>query len=325
MAQPFRRYPRNRRPRRSFSDILKNLFFIILILQFAPTMIVGIKTAIQETVSPKAKVGYLTVRGMISNSTFYTKKIEEFEKNPNIQALVLKIESPGGLPGSAQAIFNELQEFKKKKPIIAFVENMGASAAYYVAAAANKIIANPSSLVGSIGVLMQIPNVKGLLDSWKVNVKHIQSGKFKTAGSPVKESSQEELNYLQSLANSSYKQFISDIARSRQLSLKDHTKWANGKVFTGTQALELKLIDQIGSFRTVKDEIRKIAEIPDDQEIKFISGKKRPSGLLRFLVGDEEHGSELAGIAESSATFLHNVYSKFVSKEINEKQAVTLQ
>ena len=152
----------------SFFSFLKNLFIILLILQFAPTIISNVKDSVTDALFPKAQVGYMSLSGFIKDATFYTKKLEEFEKSPDIKALLLKIDCPGGLPGSSQSIFNELKKFKKKKPVVALVENMCASAAYYIASAADKIVSNPSSLIGGIGVVMHLPNVKELLDSWKV-------------------------------------------------------------------------------------------------------------------------------------------------------------
>lgn len=308
-----------------FWAFLKNLLLVIIILQIAPLLIGNIFTAIKDAMKPKTQIGLLKITGVIHDSSFYTKHIEKCEKDPEIKALFIKIESPGGMPGTAQALYNEINAFKKKKPVIVLVENVCASAGYYVAAAANTIIASPSSLVGSIGVLMQIPNVKKLLNNWNISVDYIQSGKYKTAGSPVKEMTPEEEIYLQKLSNSAYSQFIKDIAQSRNLSDKDQEKWANGQVFMGNQALELKLIDQIGSHRDAIQAIKKLAKIDEKQELKFIPAEKPSGGLMKLLMGsDEEYSEEGSSFSSSVAHFLNDVYKSFVHTQAQEQNNITL-
>ena len=281
----------------SFSTLLKNLFFILLILQFAPGVISSIKNSIDVAISKKVQVGLLSIEGMISDSAFFTKRIEEFEKNDQIKAVLIKINSPGGFPGSSQAIYRELHRLKAKKPIVALIENVCASAGYHIASAAHKIIANPSSMVGSIGAIAQLPNVKGLLDSWNVQVTYIAAGKYKATGAPVKELTGEEKEYLQGIADDTYRQFIADVAESRNIPIEQHTIWAEGKVFTGNQAKKLNLIDEIGSFRDAVAIIKELASIKED--VKFVVLKKRSSWLMRFLVGEEESSSEYSSEASS--------------------------
>ncbi|MFH1831510.1 MAG: signal peptide peptidase SppA [bacterium] len=308
-----------------FWAFLKNLFLVVIILQIAPLIISNVFTTIKETLKPKAHVGLLKITGIIHDSSFYTKHIEKCEKDPEIKALFIKIESPGGMPGTAQALYNEINAFKKKKPVIVLVENVCASAGYYVASAANTIIASPSSLVGSIGVLMQIPNVKKLLDNWNVSIGYIQSGKYKTAGSPTKEMSKEEEVYLQKLSNSAYLQFVKDIAQSRNLSDKAQEKWANGQIFMGNQALELKLIDQIGSHREAIKAIKKLAKIDEKQDIKFVPAEKASGGLMKLLMGsDEEYSSDGNSFSTKVALFLNDVYKNFIHAQAQEQNNITL-
>jgi len=307
----------NKKKGLSFYGILKTVFLLLIIASVAPQIIKNLVTNVQETVQPKVHVGYIKIHGFIKDSSFYSKRIEEFEKDDDIKALLVKVDSPGGVPGAAQALYNELNKFKKKKPIVVLVENVCASAAYYIASAANTIVSNPSSLVGSIGVLMQMANVKELLNSWKIYPSYIQSGKFKTAGSPVKEMTPEEKQYLQNLSDSAYKQFTQDIANSRKLSLTKKSQWADGKIFTGTQALKLKLIDKIGSYRDAKDTIKELAKIDKDKEIKFIPATK-VSGLKKLLVGEEDYGSGAQEHAQSLGTFLSYVYKSFIHAQTTE-------
>jgi len=297
----------------TFFSVIKNLFFLLIFLQFAPTIFSNLKEQLTESISPKTQVGYITIKGMLSNSNFFVKKIREFHKDENIKALLLKIDCPGGLPGSAQAIFNELKHFKKDKPVVTLTENMCTSAAYYVASASDKIIAPASSLMGGIGVFLQLPNVKELLESWKVKFQFIQKGEYKTAGSPLKDQSPAELAYLQGLADGNYVQFTKDVAESRKIDLRKEKTWANGKVFLGAHAKQLGLVDIIGSYQEAEDALKKLAKIPESEEIKLVA-PKRPSAIARLFGGEEDYesGSELSS---KVATFLHETYNKFFEKQ----------
>ncbi|MFH1644286.1 MAG: signal peptide peptidase SppA [bacterium] len=303
----------------TFWGILKTLFVLMIIVQFVPILFSNLKKSLEDTLSPKPKIGHLTLNGFIGNSTFYVKKIRSFLKDEDILGLFIKISSPGGVPGSSQAIFNELKLFKAKKPIVILVENVCASAAYYVAVTGNTIISQPSSLVGSIGSFAQLPNIKGLMEDWKIKFNFIQSGKYKTAGNPFTETTPQEKEYLQQISDDIYQQFINDVATSRNLDIKEINKWADGKVFTGTQALKLKLIDKIGSMTDAVEEIKKLAKIPETEEIKFIK-QKPPSGILKYLQMKEEETDDEVNFSNSFANFINNVLDK-----VSEKQQIKAQ
>jgi protease IV len=297
-----------------FFTIVKNLFFVLLILQFAPLMISGLKSTVEDALFPKAHVGYLSINGSITDAAFYIKKLDEFAKSSDIQALLLRVNSPGGYSGTCNAVFSELKKFREQKPVVAVIENVGASGAYYIAMASNVVIANPLSMVGSIGVFMELPNFKELLSSWKINYRYIQSGDYKTAGSAVKELTPGEVVYLQKLSDNQYDQFVKDVAQCRKLIEKDHKTWADGKIFTGFQALDLKLIDKLGTMSDGIDEIKKLLET--DEEIKLIHAKKQQS-LLRMLSGseDDDFGSDSMSFAASVASFMHDVWTAFTLKQ----------
>src|SRR5688572_25222423 len=128
----------------SFFSILKNIFFALLILQFLPVIFSNFKTATEDALYPKAHVGLLNVTGEITDPSFYIKKLEDFAKDHEIKALLLRINCPGGYPGSSQALFNEVKRFREKKPVVVLVENLCASGGYYVAIGANSIVATAS-------------------------------------------------------------------------------------------------------------------------------------------------------------------------------------
>jgi len=299
---------RQERKKTGFFEIIKNLFWILIFLQFAPIIFSSLRKTIEEAVSPKTHVGYLKITGMITDSDYYVKHINQFLKTPHIKALLLKIDSPGGFPGSAQAVFSELNKFKQKKPIVAFIENMGTSGAYNIAAACNHIVSAPSALVGSIGVWLQVPpNIKYLGEDWKIKFRTIQSGTYKTAGSPFKDMTPDETLHLQRVSDDSYDQFVNDIAQSRNLSIKDHKIWADGKVFTGNQGLQLKLIDQIGSQQDAIDELKKEAMIEKDEDIKLISPPRTSKFMRLFGAEDPDADSSFSSFV---ASFISDVYQK---------------
>jgi len=281
----------------------------------------NLKTTLEDSLSSQVHVGCLKIKGLLSDSSYYTKKIEEFSKNSEIKGLIVKVESGGGAPGTSQAIFNELKKFKKDKPVIVFTENVCGSGAYYLAAASDKIICTPSALVGGIGTFLQLGSIKDLLESWKIKVDFVQSGKYKTAGSPLRNTTPEEREYLQVISDDMYTQFISDVAQCRKLDLKKEKFWANGRVFTGNQALKLNLVDCVGSMNEATEAMKKL--LKTKEELKFIYPPKKSSGLLGLLSGDDEsYGAESSSSAETVARFFSSVYSKFLAYQVAESSTL---
>ena len=305
--------PETKSKKNGFFDILKKIFYVLIFIQIVPVMFYNLKKQTEDAFDIKTQVGELTIKEMILDSSGYVRKIRSFLKDDDIKALLVKINSPGGVPGTAQSIFNEMLKFKEKKPIVILVENVCASAAYYIAAAGTTIISAPSALVGSIGNFMRIPNVKKLIESWKIDVKFIKTGKYKTMGSPFTDSKPEEIAFLQTLSDEIYNQFITDMAKARKLDKKKHTVWADGKIFTGTQALKLKLIDQIGSLSEAINEIKKLAKVDPKKEISFVRYKSL-TGWKKLVYGDDEDNNS-QGFMTSVANFVSEVIDKVMLRQ----------
>jgi protease-4 len=294
----------------TFLGILKNIFFLLIFLQILPFLIAGIKSGINQVVSDKTEVGYLCLRDAITDSAFYTKRIQDFETNPLIEGLIIKVESPGGMPGSSQAIFRELCHFKTKKPVIAFIENCGASGAYYAVCGASKIIANPSAIVGSIGAVLRVPNVKHLLESWKVTHTLVQAGDYKTALDPFKDVKQSEVEFLQKMADDTYDQFIADVAQQRGLDKASHKIWADGKIFTGNQAKQLKLVDDLGSYRDALDAMAVLLKV-DSDDLKLVTGSRGVRAISRYFSDEDDFGAEISSsLAVRMANFCVKMYQQ---------------
>lgn len=296
----------------SFYKIIKNLFFLALFLQFVPGAVKGVKSLFSVTFLTKTHIGYMTISGEITDVHSYVKQIEAFAKDQDIKGLLIRVNSPGGYAGSSYVLFNELQKFQAKKPVVVVIENICASGAYYAAVAADTIISSPLALVGSVGVLMGIPNVKELMEYWKVHYTFVQSGTYKTAGSPLKQMAPQELAYLQTLSDNNYQQFLKDVAENRGLNIKHAKEWADGKIFTGNQALKLHLIDKFGTFQDGLDEIKKLTKITTDVTLIQV---KKPSPLLKLITGeDDDVDGEQASAASITATFIRDVYAKLSSR-----------
>ncbi len=300
----------------SLFKAVKALFFVFIIIQFVPAIIVSVKQIFDNTTHPKTHIALLSVNGMVADAAYYTKRLDGFLKDEDVKGLILRINSPGGYSGCCQAIFNEVKHFAKKKPVVALVENVGASGSYYIAAAAHSIIASPLSLIGSIGVYMELANIRQLLANWHVECKYVQAGKYKTAGSMTKDLTVEEGLYLQKLSDDQYQCFVQQIAEARKLDAKQHTAWADGQIFTGMRALELKLIDKLGSITDALEEIKKLAKMDEHDQLKLVQAP-RHTGMIRQLLignGDDTTGEGL-DIASSVALFARNVTTQFCSQQ----------
>ncbi|MGC2310109.1 MAG: signal peptide peptidase SppA [Candidatus Babeliaceae bacterium] len=270
-----------------FSNILKNIFIIILILQFAPFIIKNFSKYYSSLFETHTKVGVITMNSTLSSSAHYIKQFKTFFENTDIKAILIKMDCPGGASGSTQAIFYTIKELKKSyaKPVIVLIENVCASGGYYIAVTADVIIAPASALIGSVGVYMPHPQLKEFIEQFKVKYDTIQSGKYKTAGNPLLATTPEQREMLQQLSDDVYLQFVQDVAESRpQLKLAQQNQWAQGRLFTGHKAKEMELIDEIGSQETAERVIRQKA--PIEGKIMWIKAPQ-PSVFSRFLGRDD--------------------------------------
>lgn len=193
------------------------------------------------------RVAVLRVDDVILDSQPYIEDISKIEKDESVKAVVVRINSPGGAVAPSQEIYAEIKELNEKKPVVASIGTVGASGGYYIACAARKILANPGSITGSIGVIAHFVNYKELLNWAKVDVEVIKSGKFKDVGSPVRELTETEREYMQGLIDNVYSQFKLAVSKARGIGSDKLGEVADGRVFTGEQAKALGLVDELGS------------------------------------------------------------------------------
>ncbi len=233
-----------------------------------------------------SKIGVVNLDGVIFSPKQIVPQLKKFADDDSIKAIIIHVNSPGGGVAASEEIYREVKRIRdeKKKRIVASIETVGASGAYYVASATNKIYADKGSIVGSIGVIAEWVNYGELMRWAKLNAITMKAGEFKDTGSPTREMTPAERQYMQGLIDNMHTQFIQAVADGRHVKESDIRAIANGKVWTGEQANDMKLIDQITDFEgAVKDTARAV-NISGEPTLVY-PPKDRRSGL-DLLFGD---------------------------------------
>ena len=214
-------------------------------------------------------IGVIDIDGEILSADATVDQLRKYDQDDDIKAIILHIDSPGGGAAASQEIYHEVLKIReeKKKPIVASIESVGASGAYYIASGAGKIYANDASVVGSIGVIMEWTNYGDLLTWAKLKPEVIHAGTLKDAGDPSRPMTPEERTYFQGLVDNMYGQFVGDVANGRHLPVDQIKALATGQVWTGQQALGLKLIDEEGGFRKALLETAKSVGISGEPSV----------------------------------------------------------
>lgn len=204
---------------------------------------------IKPDVSFGRKIALIELEGTIVDSRDIVRQFKKYRDDASVEAIVFRVESPGGGITPSQEIFDMVKKTRAAgKPVIVSMGSVAASGGYYVACPADTIVANPGTITGSIGVIIQYPNVDKLLEKVGVKFTTIKSGQFKDALSPFRDMTKAEENYLQDFVMNAYGQFVSAVATERELDTAYVRQYADGRVFTGEQAKELKLVDVLGTY-----------------------------------------------------------------------------
>ncbi|MEO2083884.1 MAG: signal peptide peptidase SppA [Desulfurobacteriaceae bacterium] len=263
---------------------LKNFFAVIGVLSTVVTaIIITINILSSETPLPGKRIGVIKVKGIIKDSEKYVKALSRLEDDENVKAIVLRVDSPGGVVGACQEIHDKVAEIAKKKPVVVSMGSVAASGGLYISAGATKIVANPGTITGSIGVIIQSFNIRKLAEKLGVEVITVKSGKYKDLLNPFKKPDPESLNILQSLINDSYEQFLKAVAEGRNLPVEQVRKFADGRVFTGRYAKEIGLVDYLGNFDKAVEIAKKLSKCPECRVWEV----KSKTGILQKIIGEE--------------------------------------
>jgi protease-4 len=252
------------------------------------------------------KIAIVDLEGVILTPKDMVEQLKKYADDGSIKAIIIHVNSPGGGAAASEEIYREVKRIRdeKKKRIVADIETVGASGAYYVSSATNKIFANNASIVGSIGVIAQWVNYEELMKWARLRDITLKAGEFKDAGSPTRDMTPEERTYLQGLIDDMHGQFIHAVAEGRHMKEEDIRTIANGKVWTGEQALPLKLVDQIGDFQAAVDDTAKSVGIKGEPTL--VRPEKERKSVLDLLFGDvSEYLPTRAKLMESNVGFYY--------------------
>jgi protease-4 len=266
-------------------------FYFILLSGLLAALVMAVnrsreKSSLSGSGSSAGRVALIDITGVIASSSdipgeavgarSIVEQIDEYGEDGSVRALVLRINSPGGTVVAAQEIYNALLRFREEtgKPVVASMADVAASGGYYIACGADRIYANAGSITGSIGVIMQFPNFTELFSKIGVDHATIKSGPLKDTGNPFRKMSDVERQALQTLVDNVYDQFVEAVAIGRNLDVAEVRTSADGRIFSGSQALELGLVDEIGDLDSAVREAAVRAGIEGKPEI--LEKKRRP-------------------------------------------------
>ena len=232
------------------------------------------------------KIAVVDLEGVIITPKDTVKQLKKFADDDSVKAIILHINSPGGGVAASEEIYTQVRRIRdeKKKQIVASIETVGASGAYYVASGANKIYSDNGSIVGSIGVIMEWYNYGDLMKWAKLKNIVIKTGEFKDTGNPSRDLTPAEQQYLQATAENMLGQFVSSVASGRNLKVEDVKTIADGKIWTGEQAKSMKLVDEIGDFEAVVQQTAKAVGIKGEPTL--VRAEKEKRSLADLIFGD---------------------------------------
>jgi protease-4 len=232
------------------------------------------------------RIGVVDLDGVILSPQPVVGELKKFADDSSIKAIILHVNSPGGGVAASEEIYREVKRIReeKKKKIVVSIETVGASGAYYIASGSNKIYADNGSVVGSIGVIAEWVNYGELMKWAKLKSVVFKTGEFKDTGDPARDLTPAEQAYMQSLIDNMFGQFVQAVAEGRGMKFDDVKSIANGKVWTGEQALSMKLIDNVGDFEAVVKDTAKSVGISGEPTL--VHPEKDRRTLLDLLMGD---------------------------------------
>lgn len=247
------------------------------------------------------RIGVIEIVGPIMTSDRTVQAIIDFRLDDSVKGVVVRVDSPGGGVGPSQEIYTEIKRLAAVKPVVASMGSVAASGGYYVSLPAQKIVANPGTLTGSIGVIMGFTNYQELLEKIGLKSAVIKSGEHKDIGSPIRPMTDADREILQNLIDDVHQQFIEHVAEGRGLELAQAAKLADGRIYTGRQAKESGLIDELGNFRDAVDLVAAMTSIEGRPELIYPPEPKK--NFIDYFI--EQAASQFrSGVREEMAAGL---------------------
>jgi protease-4 len=244
-------------------------------------------TLLQKDMSIKDKIALVRVEGPLIEAKSTIDELKGYVKDSSIKAIVLRVNSPGGGVVPSQEIFDEVKKAVATKKVIVSMGSVAASGGYYISAPATMIIANPGTITGSIGVIMEVPNFKGLFDKIGVRSEVIKSGRHKDMASVFRGIGPEERKIVQGVMDDVHDQFIQAVAEGRKMPVEQVREIADGRIFSGNQAKKAGLVDDIGDLEYAIATAAKMVGIKGEPEVVT---KKEKHALLELLKGQVPEG-----------------------------------
>ncbi len=283
--------------------VLGAIFIFFLLLTLAVTGLSGRGGGL----ALGARVGVVEIEGAIDSPTRIVEQLLRFRHDRSVKAIVLRIDSPGGAVGPSQEIYEEVRKIAAEKPIVVSMGSVAASGGYYVAAPAQRILANPGTITGSIGVIMEFANAQELLERIGLRTQTIKSGEHKDLGSPLRTMTERDLRILQNVLDDVHEQFVASVAEGRRMDIEQVRLLADGRIFTGRQALEAGLVDDLGN---LQDAILLAAELGNiEGEPRVVFPPRERPGILDLLL--ESSVRNLQRVFQEKSPGLYYIWSGF--------------
>jgi protease-4 len=258
------------------------ILFVIALLSYLLFYKAGAYPTKIKTFSSVNRIGVVSINGPIYDSLKISEQLEEFANDGSIIAVVLRVDSPGGSVAASQEIYDAVVELRKSKKVVASMGSIAASGGLLVACAADKIIANPGTITGSISAIMQFANFEELLKKIGLKSSVVKSGKYKDIGSPLRDMTPEERKIIQELVDDIYNQFVDVVVKDRKLSREKVLEIADGRVFSGRRAKEYGLIDDLGDMNYAAKLATQLAG--KDGKYELVYPRKKRESVFDYLL-----------------------------------------
>jgi len=270
----------------------------------------------------KGHIAVVELKGMITDASSFVEKMNEAYDDTATKGVVVRINSPGGMVGPSQEMYEAIRRVDKKKPVYISMGSVAASGGYYAAAAGRKVYANPGTLTASIGVIAEFVNTEKLFNWAKVERKTLKAGKMKDIGSPTRPMTNEERDFLLAMLKDIHKEFQKTVKESRKLTDQEVETFLDGRVMTGSQAAQAKLVDTLGGFALAASDLKKAVGLPEDAAEAILEDEE---GILHKLFwGDNKPESRLGLIPSFIAALVNPSHSVSPSSALPMTQGWTI-